>query len=100
MSPFLKNGILGREYGFLIPITSEDPSLTVWETKPGIDKWGIAIFIGNQLNQDSCIGIINDDNYLNINKDILNMSVTNREGKLLGSIWNRLENRVKTMNHN
>ena len=96
MTPFLKNGFLGREHGFLIPITSEDPSLTVWETKPGTNKWGIAIFIGDELNQETCIGIINDDNYLEVHKDITTMTVTNREGKFLGSVWNRLENRVNT----
>ncbi len=96
MTPFLKNGMLGREYGFLIPITSEDPSLMVVETKPESNKWAIAIFIGTEIIQENCIGIINDDNYLKVHKDVLNMAVTNREGKLLGSVWNRLENRVKT----
>lgn len=99
MTPFLKNGILGMEHGFIIPVTSEDPSLLIIETKPESNKWGIAIFIGNEIIQDKCIGIINDDNYLQVHKDILNMTVTNREGKFLGSVWNRLENRVKTKFH-
>jgi len=96
ITPFLKHGILGRECGFIIPVTSEDPSLMVLETKPGSKKWGIAIFIGTEIVQENCIGIINDDNYLEVHKDVLNMPVTNREGKLLGSVWNRLENRIKT----
>lgn len=96
IAPFLKHGILGRDYGFLIPITSEDPSLMVLETKPESKKWAIAIFLGTEIVQENCIGIINDDNYLEVNKDVLNMPVTNREGKLLGSVWGRLENRIKT----
>jgi len=96
MTPFLKNGMLGIEHGFIIPVTTEDPSLLVVETKPDSKKWGIAIFLGNKIDSDDCIGLINDDNYLNIHKDILSMSVTNRNGDKLGSVWNRLENRIKT----
>ena len=96
MTPFLKNGILDREYGFLIPVTTEDPSLWVVETKPESTKWGIAIFLGNTIDMNNCIGIINDDNYLSIHKNILSMAVHNRDNKFLGSVWNRLENRVKT----
>lgn len=93
MTPFLKNATLGIEHGFIIPVTTEDPSLLVVETKPESKKWGIAIFLGNKIDFDDCIGLINDDNYLNIHKDILSMSVTNRNGDKLGSVWNRLENR-------
>jgi len=96
MTPFLKNGILGIEHGFIIPVTTEDPSLLVVETKPDSNKWGIAIFLGDKIDMNNCIGLINDDNYLNIHKDILSMSVTNRNGDKLGSVWNRLENRVKS----
>ena len=38
MTPFLKNAILGIEHGFIIPVTSEDPSLMVVETKPESSK--------------------------------------------------------------
>jgi len=95
MTPFLKNGFLGVEYGFIIPITTEDPSLLIIETKPESKKWAIAIFIGTNIVQENCIGIINDDNYLQIHKDIFNMPVTNREGELLGSVWNRIVNKSK-----
>jgi hypothetical protein len=93
MTDFLKNGKLGIEHGFLIPVTTEDPSLLVLETKPDSTKWGIAIFLGDM---NVCIGVINDDNFLNIHKNILSMSVTNRKNEKLGSVWTRLENRVKT----
>lgn len=99
MTPFLENGILGREHGFLIPVTSEDPSLTVYETKPTSNKWGILIFWGNPDNEE-CIGIINDENYMHVHKSVKLMPVTNREGKCLGSIWNRIDNRLKTKNSN
>lgn len=95
MSPFLKNGYLGREHGFIIPVTSEDPSLVVLETKPDSVKWGIAIFIGS-FSQDNCIGIINDENMYNIHKDILSMAVYTKENQSLGSVWNRIENRHYT----
>jgi hypothetical protein len=96
MTPFLKNGILGIEHGFIIPITTEDPSLLVVETKPHSKKWGLIVLLGTNIDNSECIGIINDDNYTDIHKDILSMSVTNRNSDILGSVWNRLENRIKT----
>jgi hypothetical protein len=50
MTPFLTNGILTRKHGFLIPVTSEDPSLLVIETKPNSKNWAILFFLGEPKN--------------------------------------------------
>lgn len=80
---FLTTGIYTN--GCIIPVTTEDPSLVVKETKFGSIKWGIGFFLGSE-----CIGLINDDT----DPAILHPSILTcpvyRNNEYVGSVANRL----------
>ena len=46
MSTFIKNGYLGREHGYLIPVTTEDPSVRAI-FNDHLEYLSIAIYVGN-----------------------------------------------------
>lgn len=80
---FLTTGVYTN--GCLIPVTTEDPSLVVKETKFGSIKWGIGFFLGSE-----CIGLINDDtDPATLHKSILTCAVY-RDNQHVGSVANRL----------
>jgi hypothetical protein len=89
---FLRTGLYK---GFNFPITTEDPSLLVLESIPTEGKrWGIGFFIGSPT-AENCIGIINDDtDFTILSRYILTTPVVTRDGKLIGSVSNRIQNRL------
>jgi len=81
---FLQTGIYTE--GCIIPVTTEDPSLTVLQTKPDSTKWGILFFIGEPTAKN-CIGIINDETDMSsLDKSILTCPIHTREGVLISSV--------------
>ena len=89
---FLRTGLYK---GFNFPITTEDPSLLVLESIPIEGKrWGIGFFVGSPT-AENCIGIINDDtDFTILSRYILTTPVVTRDGKLIGSVSNRIQNRL------
>jgi hypothetical protein len=89
---FLRTGLYK---GFNFPITTEDPSLLVLESIPTEGKrWGIGFFVGSPTGEN-CIGIINDDtDFTILSRYILTTPVVTRDGKLIGSVSNRIQNRL------
>jgi hypothetical protein len=89
---FLRTGLYK---GFNFPITTEDPSLLVLESIPTEGKrWGIGFFVGSPT-AENCIGIINDDtDFTILSRYILTTPVVTRDGKLIGSVSNRIQNRL------
>lgn len=80
---FLTTGIYTNSC--IIPVTTEDPALTVKETKFGSMKWGIGFFIGSK-----CIGLINNDTDADtLHPSILRCAVY-RNNEYVGSVANRL----------
>lgn len=92
MENFISSGRYTQ--GCIVPITSEDPSLTVLETKDDTKKWGIAIFIGKPI-AENCIGLINDESLAStvIHSSILTMTVV-KNNEYVGSVGQRIANRI------
>ena len=79
---FLSTGVYTN--GCIIPVTTEDPALTVKETKFGSIKWGIGFFLGSE-----CIGLINDDtDRISLHPSILTCPVY-RNNQYVGSVADR-----------
>jgi hypothetical protein len=89
---FLRTGIYK---GFNFPVTTEDPSLLVLESIPTEGKrWGIGFFVGSPT-AENCIGLINDDtDFTILSRFILTTPVVTRDGKLKGSVSNRIQQRL------
>jgi len=89
---FLRTGIYK---GFNFPVTTEDPSLLVLESIPTEGKrWGIGFFVGSPI-AENCIGLINDDtDFTILSRYILTTPVVTRDGKLKGSVSNRIQERL------
>jgi hypothetical protein len=89
---FLRTGIYK---GFNFPVTTEDPSLLVLESIPTEGKrWGIGFFVGSPT-AENCIGLINDDtDFTILSRFILTTPVVTRDGKLKGSVSNRIQERL------
>jgi len=89
---FLRTGIYK---GFNFPVTTEDPSLLVLESIPTEGKrWGIGFFVGSPI-AENCIGLINDDtDFTILSRFILTTPVVTRDGKLKGSVSNRIQERL------
>jgi hypothetical protein len=89
---FLRTGIYK---GFNFPVTTEDPSLLVLESIPTEGKrWGIGFFVGSPT-AENCIGLINDDtDFTILSRYILTTPVVTRDGKLKGSVSNRIQERL------
>jgi len=89
---FLRTGIYK---GFNFPVTTEDPSLLVLESIPTEGKrWGIGFFVGSPI-AENCIGLINDDtDFTILSRYILTTPVVTRDGKLKGSVSNRIQQRL------
>jgi hypothetical protein len=88
---FLRTGVYT---GFNFPVTTEDPALLVLESIPTEGKkWGIGFFVG-EPTAENCIAIINDDTDFSIlSRHVLTTAVVTREGKLIDSVWNRINKR-------
>ena len=87
MNEFLKTGVYTN---CIIPVTTEDPSLIVHETKPESKRWGILFFIGS-ATKENCIAVINNEtDFSLLDKSILTAPVTMRDGSLKGSVANRI----------
>lgn len=81
---FLQTGIYTE--GCIVPVTTEDPSLTVLQTNPGSKKWGILFFIGKPI-AENCIAIINDEtNMSSLDRSILTCPIVTREGTFVSSV--------------
>lgn len=90
---FLRTGIYK---GFNFPVTTEDPDLLVLESIPNDEgkKWGIGFFVGSPI-AENCIGLINDDtDFTILSRYILTTAVVTRDGKLKGSVSNRIQQRL------
>ena len=89
---FLRTGVYK---GFNFPVTTEDPSLLVLESIPTAGKrWGLGFFVGSPT-AENCIGIINDDtDFTILSRYILTTPVVTRDGKLKGSVSNRIQERL------
>ena len=85
ITPFLKNGILGRNYGYLIPVTCEDPSVRC-SLNEYEGEFKIKIWIGNTI-----IGIIDMTNYFQIHKDVSTLLVYSERAECLGTVWSLIE---------
>lgn len=85
ITPFLKYGILDRKYGFIIPITCEDPSISC-SLNEYEGEFKIKIWIGNTI-----IGIIDMTNYSQIHKDVSTLPVYSEKAEYLGNIWSLIE---------
>jgi hypothetical protein len=88
---FLRTGVYR---GFNFPVTTEDPDLLVLESIPTEGKkWGIGFFVGEPTAKN-CIGLINDDtDFTILSRYILTTAVVTRDGKLIGSVGNRIDKR-------
>jgi hypothetical protein len=89
---FLRTGVY-RGYNF--PVTTEDPDLIVLESIPVEGKrWGLGFFVGEPIGEN-CIGLINDDTDFNtLHSCVLTTPVVTRDGKLKGSVANRIKQRL------
>ena len=81
---FIQSGIYTQ--GCFVPVTCEDPSLVIKETKDDSKKWGIAIFIGSE-----CIGLINHDTDMSsLHRSILSCPVS-KDNVYVGSVAQRIK---------
>lgn len=67
-TPFVHTGILGRAYGYLIPVTSEDPSISAVESRT--EDWGIHLYCGKDY-----IGSVDKTNYLSVHPSVRTIAV-------------------------
>jgi hypothetical protein len=88
MTQFLKSGILGRQDGFLIPVTTEDPSL-----KAVLDDFSedfrINIYVG-----DSYIDSITMENYKQICNSVSSIAVVDRFDVPMGNVWSLVQEQL------
>lgn len=93
MNTFLSTGVYTE--GCIVPVTTEDPCLTILETKSDSKRWGIGFFIG-EVCAENCIGLINNEtDFSTLHSSILTAAVRNREGILKGSVAHRINNEFK-----
>lgn len=85
MTPFLKNGILGKEQGFFIPVTCEDPSV-LCSLNEYEGEFKIKVWVGNII-----VGIIDMTNYSQIHKDISTLPVYSERAEYLGNVWSLIK---------
>jgi hypothetical protein len=81
MSHFLTNGILGREHGYLIPVTTEDPCLKA-VLDDFSEEFRVNIYVG-----DSYIDSVTMKNCKQVCNDVSSIPVVDRFGVQLGNIW-------------
>lgn len=85
MNSFLQNGILGREHGFLIPLTVEDPSVVAIEDDFS-EEYRINIYVGSHY-----IASVTMNNYKQICNDVSSICVEDRFGNYLGNIHSLIQ---------
>ena len=81
MTSFLENGILGREHGYLIPVTVEDPSLLA-VLDDFSEDFRINIYVA-----DSYITSVTMKNHLSMCNSVSTIPVVDRHNVYVGNIW-------------
>jgi hypothetical protein len=87
MNTFIKKGIIGREHGFLIPVTIEDPDF-----KAVLDEYSetfrINLYCGSEW-----IGEINMNNFREVHNDLFTPCVYDIKGNYTGTnVWGHVRN--------
>ena len=88
MENFLTNGFIGRSHGFIIPVTTEDPSLLV-VLDDFSEEFRINIYCGQHY-----IDSITMNNYRQICNDVSSLPVYSRHNEYIGNVWSLIQEQL------
>ena len=88
MENFITNGFVGRSQGFIIPVTTEDPSLSII-LDDFSEEFRINIYCGNHY-----IDSITMTNYRQMCNNVSALPVYSRFNEYLGNVWSLIQEQL------